>query len=102
MISHTRRVVDVDGNHTLTVLHRITFMIRRNGQKVRWMVEEARIAAWDDFCRTVQSVEEIAFRVVGTIEVNIHVHVRQLARREILTLTELVNRIRLWGAVDGD
>ncbi|KAM1320295.1 hypothetical protein ACFX14_005354 [Malus domestica] len=74
----------------------------RNGQKVRWMVEEARIAAWDDFCRTVQSVEEIAFRVVGTIEVNIHVHVRQLARKEILTLTELVNQIHLWGAVDGD
>ncbi|KAM1008856.1 hypothetical protein ACFX2J_005213 [Malus domestica] len=75
MISHTRRVVDVDRNQALTVLHRITFMIRWNGQKVRWIVEEARIAVWDDFRGTVQSVE-IASRVAGTIEVNIHVHVR--------------------------
>ncbi|KAM1108582.1 hypothetical protein PS2_005215 [Malus domestica] len=31
MISHIRRVVDVDGNRALTVLHRITFMMRENG-----------------------------------------------------------------------
>ncbi|KAM1766316.1 hypothetical protein TB1_005243 [Malus domestica] len=30
MISHIRRVVDVDGNRALTVLHRITFMMRQN------------------------------------------------------------------------
>ncbi|TQD75593.1 hypothetical protein C1H46_038890 [Malus baccata] len=95
MILHIHRVVDVHGNRALTVLYRITFMMRWNGQKV------ARIGVWDDFRRTIQSVE-IVFHVAGTVEVNIHGHVRQLTRREIPSMIELVNWIRLWGAVDGD